>query len=95
MKYYLDLEHRCGLKNAFVFHMWVWILFVEALSKLILDFSVEIFDRTDLHDLNDTRRGLLSTYVIILPTVAVAMLYIYYFFAKEEETYAMVLQHRL
>ena len=91
----MDLERRCGFKNKFVFHMWVWILFIESLSKIVLDVSVEFFDATDLEDLNDTRRGLLSTYVVVLPTIAVGMLYIYYFFAKEEETYAMVLQFRL
>ena len=78
-----------------VFHVWVWILFMESLSKVIVDFSIEFFDTAELHDLNDTRRGLLSTYVVVLPTLAVAMLYVYYFFAKEEETYAMVLQFRL
>ena len=95
IRYYLDLERRCGFDNTVIFHMWVWILFIESLSKIVLDFSVEFFDAADLEDLNDTRRGLLSTYVVVLPTIAVAMLYIYYFFAKEEETYAMVLQFRL
>ena len=91
IRYYLDLERRCGFDNTVVFHMWVWILFIESLSKIVLDFSVEFFDATELEELSDTRRGLLSTYVVVLPTIAVAMLYIYYFFAKEEETYAMVL----
>ena len=91
----MDLERRCGLSNEFVFHMWVWILFIESLSKVILDLSVEFFDATELEDLNDTRRGLVSSYVVVLPTIAVAMLYVYYFFAKDEKTYAMVLQFRL
>ena len=73
----------------------MWILFIESISKVVLDWSVEIFDAADLEDFNDTRRGLLSAYVVVLPTIAVGMLYIYYFFAKEEETYAMVLQFRL
>lgn len=60
----------------------------ESIGKFLL-FGTNLFGHYTI------RKGLLSMYSVMLPTLAIAMLYAYFFFAGSEKTYVLIWMYKL
>ena len=73
----LDTRH-CNVEDRTVFHFWNNLIIFDSLGKFIVYNS-------DLFGHYTVRKGLLSVYSVIFPAIAVAILYLYYFYVTKSE----------
>ena len=66
--HFLDLKKRCGIPNAFVYHFWNLLIIFDSLGHYII-YGTDLFGHYTM------RKGLLSMYSVIYPSIAIAALY--------------------
>ena len=93
-KYFLDLEHRCGIPNWVAYNAWVWFLILHMIFILSIDW-VEYTFEMNLFGFAGTERGVLSQYCTTYMTVGVLLLYIYEHHDASEKTFALICMFKL
>ena len=63
-----DFERRCGIPNNYVYHFWNLLIIFDSLGHYII-YGTDWFGHYTM------RKGLLSMYSVIYPSIAIASVY--------------------